>query len=277
LIAVSGTTITYAIPAGLNISSITGGGLSIDNRTSFVYDNEFRIRSGVRHHMHQYVKTYVYDKGRAWRLTVPHEQLIDSNSEASVHAACAPSYSKDIVTFEVAVASEAQGTTAVWSPGDMVFHILSGTIYVVLSVGVPVSGYRTIRCEQQNGLQLASDGTFIENLGAIGGPDDNTTWAGYIVHITTGAWLPTKLLWGKYTAGSGNVVEIDGGDGYGGDIWEYYAAGDPMYGIYSYPGMPIGSWPTIIASVTVGSPASIGLSAAAGADGRFPIFPYELR
>lgn len=207
---------------------------------------------------------------RRWRMTVTPEAFI---------AVTSPLYTNDTMTFLYPNAAQT-GTDVMQriTAGDILYHIESGTIFIVNSIGSPSGGNVLVTSTQQNNLQVDGSNVYVANLNPIPG------LAGETVIIKTGAVIPKNLHYGTFTSGSTAVASISDGTGTSSMATpSTYVAGDLLIGlaVSVSANMPYQQWPiapgTTISSVTDGTPGSAVLSANAIASGVYPLFPYELR
>ena len=213
---------------------------------------------------------------RRYDMTVMAPQLWDINGD-TLRFGVAPTWANDIVTLTVSsylflnAAGFWEGTPSV---GSIVLHYNSGTIFLVTAIAGPgTGGSYTITMQQQNNMQVnTATGAFVANLLT------DFTLAGYCWLFNTNLTIPSAVYWGNFTQGNANVTNVHRGDGYGGNLNQFLAAGDILVpAAIDDPGDP---WPiaagSTIFSVTNGSPGSIVLSQPATVTGRFPVFPTPI-
>jgi hypothetical protein len=236
-------------------------------------------------------------QGRLWRMTIPGDYPIDMSTRNV-------QYSSDTMTFNyddglITYSGIPYGMTV----GDMIYHINTGTIFVVTAIGPnngPAANMHLVTTQQQNNIQVVyNTGAWAANL------NTDTALSGYCILIRTGVMVPSDLHFGTFTSGSPNITNINRGEGNGTALTTYYANGDILYGSsspnalyggsgsnlpYSHPinnnsstytGAILGSvtngvgatGPGGTATLTTGAPGNVN----AIASGVYPLFPYELR
>lgn len=249
----------------------------------FFNKDEVSIATGFRTPMSQYVKRYVDSQGREWQITVPSEALIAMTDSGATPVA--PSYAGDVMTFGYFGAYQTSvGAMYRIDVGDILYHINTGTSFVVTAVAGPTGAdnHYVITTQQQNNIRTVG-GYGSDAYNFLSNANTDLALSGYTVLVKTGAVIPLKLFFGTFEKGSTSVTNVNLGDGNGGELATYYAAGDPFFSP-RYNAGDDARWPiadgTRIASVTagaVGSPGTITLDTPAICSGVFPIFPYELR
>jgi hypothetical protein len=240
------------------------------------YYDEALIYAGARYPVHQAARRYKDSQGREWGITLNSETILDMSNLGNAPI-FAMSYAGDILTFQYyTVFQDAPAADLFpysFQPGDILFHIGTGTIFVCTDIQGPFGSHYNINFQQQNNIRVNNDGTFLSNTN----PDPGLS--NYCLIIKTGATIPNVLYYGTFTAGSVNITDVNRGDGIGSDLTTYYAVGDLFYGV-PYNSGQYATYPitpgTKIASVTNGSPGSLTLTQPALCNGVFPIFPYEL-
>jgi hypothetical protein len=233
-------------------------------------DVQFAVNARVP--LTQFATGFVDEQGKPWRFgRLPGAQLL-SLSDSSF-APVAPAISGDVLKFEYASAYDAAYAAHV---GDILYHIPTGTIFIITAVGAPDTAHGNalpITARQMNNLTIHNDGSYATNTLA------DSTLSGYTNLINCSIDLPRTVEFGTFTAGSKAVSNVSRGDGYGVDISTFYKVGDRFTG-YAYNDAYL-NWPTgsgnSIASVTNGSPGSMTLSSDALASGRFPIYPLPIQ
>lgn len=159
--------------------------------------------------------------------------------------------------------------------GDILYHLNTGTIFVVTAIGAPDgSGNYPITTRQLNNMNVStSAGACTQNNIS----DIDVGGITYLVH--TGILnIPQKVFLGTFASGSSSVTNVMAAGG-ASDLASYVVAGDY---IWNYPlSDSYFQWPYTsggtINSVTPGSGSgSITLSANATISGRFPILPLPV-
>lgn len=251
----------------VNMAYFPALGTGLNN---YVHDREIQFNSSAgninRAPMSPAATEYVDQQHRRWRMTVPPETFIGVPN---------PSYTGDAMTFLYSNASQTSADVMRnLSAGDILYHIESGTIFIVNSVGAPSGGNVLVTSTQQNNLQVDGSNAYVANLNPI------PTLAGEVVVVKTGAVIPVNLHYGTFTAGSPAVTAISDGSG-ASHMLNNYVNGDMMLGLpNAIAGVAYRPWPiaagATISGVADGVPGSLTLSKNALASGVFPIFPYEL-
>lgn len=235
----------------------------------------------ARSPMTQAGRYYIDTQGRNWRLTVPSERVVTFTDTTQV--GIAPSYSADVMTFGYCAASQTGGTLRAAVAGDIIYHITTGTIFVITTVTGPISNANctnvyTVTTQQQNNITVTpGSNTFVSNLNSPA----NQLLPGSSVLIQTGAVIPQVLEYGTFSSSANTLATVSRGDGTtGGAFQTYYASGDPMFGPQfgtTYQPWPVGSTGNSLTGVTNGSPGSGTMTNNGTVSGIFPIFPYEIR
>lgn len=256
---------------GTNFTGIGSGS------ASQVFGDEINFRNSslgvpTRTSMTQCAKNYTDSFGRRWKMTVTPEFTTGVGAFGS-----GPTYSNDQMSFGWPTANQtATNVMENLAPGDMLYHVNTGTLFVVTAVGAPAGGNYPITTIQQNNLLVNASNVFVANLN----PSPSLA-AGNIIIIKTGAVIPSVLEYGTFTSGNPNVASISDGSGTS-HMASNYVNGDIFFGLpTSISGsMPYRQWPvtpgSVLSAVTDGAPGTLTLSHNALASGVFPLFPYEL-
>lgn len=161
--------------------------------------------------------------------------------------------------------------------GDILFHLPSGTIFVVMEIGAgehASSHARPIVTKQLNNMLTDADGTFRAQSSS------HLALAGDTLLLNDSIDLPAQVYYGDFDA-KGNITKVERGDGFAGDIAKFLSVGDVLFPFSwndAYLSWPIAnSFEETIATVTVGSPASLTLAGAGAVTaGPFPIYPLPI-
>jgi len=240
----------------------------------------------LHNQMTQYARFYKDQWGRKWDMTVTQSNAAYANPSSGIPFA--PTYGSgtngDTMSFYYATSQQNRYGWGI-DPGDILFSGITGTIWVVLTVGASDGTNNLITTRQQNNLITAQDNsnTFVKNLNPQ--PDLSFgTWNEPLIIIKTGAYIPSVLNYGTFTVGSPNVTNItwDVGTPGSSDMANKVMNGDQFFGVSDQYGNrpPDRLWPfahgTVVSAVTDGTPGSLTLSKNALVSGVYPIFPYEL-
>jgi len=214
--------------------------------------------------MTQAAREYVDQQNRRWRMTVPPEVFISITS---------PGYAADVMTFSYSDALQTNANVMYnLTPGDMLYHVESGTIFVVNSIGAPSGGFDLVTCTQQNNLQVDASNAYVANLNPI------PSLAGETVIIRTGAVIPAILEYATFNTSNGNLASISDGTGTS-QMANYYVNGDYFFGLTN-PATAYRPWPiaagSTLSAVSDGTPGTATLSKTGLFAGVFPLFPYEI-
>ncbi|MBI5003507.1 hypothetical protein HZC00_00220 [Candidatus Kaiserbacteria bacterium] len=219
----------------------------------------------------QWATGFIDTSGKAWTFEqVPNSQLITLANAA--YAPVAPAVSGDMLTFQYAASIN---TSRPIHAGDILFHIPSGTLFIVTLVGAPDpahAGALPITARQMNNMKINSDGSFAAQLLT------DTSLSGYTELIDTSRDMPRQVEYGDFTTGSTAVKNVSRWDNVGNDITQYLSPGDGLLG-YAWNDAYL-NWPVLsgnaIQSITNGSSSLITLSKPARRTGRFPIYPVPI-
>lgn len=250
-----------------------GGGLAsqrYDDEISFQNSNAgFQLRAP----MTQFAKAYVDSFGRRWRMTLTPEFTTGPANLNNIQ------YTNDQMTFGWATANQTSANPMqVISPGMLIFHTATLTLFVVTVVGTVSGGFFPITTIQQNNLVVDATNTFVKNLNT-----NPSLTGGSIIFIQTAAVIPSTLNYGTFTSGSPNVTAITDGSATSHMLSPAnYANGDICYGLPTTISgtVPYRQWPiapgSTLGTIVDGTPGTLVLSKNALASGVFPIFPYEI-
>jgi hypothetical protein len=243
-----------------------------------------------RRQMSQASYLYQDSQYRLWNMAVPVEYLVDMTTVGGGGTVTYPG-NADTMTFHFDQSLMVSGSAFKLSPGDLLYHQNTGTIFLVTIVGANVGGgggYVPVTTQQQNNILVDTLGnsTFVSNLN----PD--TALTGYTIIIKTGVWIPAQLEYGTFTSGSATISHVHRGDGNGTDLATYYSVGDIWYGInwnynsttpaptapgFSYPLAQFGATLTAVTNGTAGGEGSITMNTTSAVSGIYPLFPYALK
>jgi hypothetical protein len=210
---------------------------------------------------------------RQWTfLTGPSNALINISSGGGYTSTGAALVGCDGMTFTLLGAYQTNQSIAL-TAGDMLYHLNTGTSWVVTVVGSPVGGNYPITTQQMNNMNVDNTGACTSNN--ISDP----TVGGNTVVIKTGFQsIPEVVEFGDFANGSTTISNVNRGDGYGGNLSTYVNVGDQFW---TYSTQDNGYlWPyaanSTVATVTNGTPGTLTLSAAPTLSGRFPILPVPV-
>jgi len=243
--------------------------------TSYTHDAQVSYRSSAgaltRAPMTQGATEYTDQIKRQWKITVPNENTFNFASFTN----SGPTYANDQMTFGYLQAFQEHADFMYHlAVGDILFVLNTWTIFVVTAVGVLAGGAYPITTIQQNNLQIDGTNAFVKNF------NSDTTLAGSIVIIKTGAVIPLTLNYATFSSGSGNLTAVT--TGAASSMANNIVNGDVFFGLSQSvaAGMPYQKWPvasgSIVSAVNDGA-GTVTLSKNALASGTFPLFPYELR
>jgi hypothetical protein len=229
----------------------------------------------VRQQMTQSCQEFADLTGASWRILAKNNQVTVAITDAGTFPV-GPVLTGDVLTFSVAGALQENNVQINFTPGDLFFHISTGTLFVVTTVGAKTGGNYPITCLQMNNMQV--DPTTLAMTTQR--MSDPTFTVGTCLLQRCGPVMPQQVEFGTFTSGSTAVSNVSRGDGYGGNLSTYYIAGDAMTGYVFSAATNADKWPigalNSIASVTNGSPGSAVLSANATQSGDFPIYPLPI-
>ncbi len=214
-------------------------------------------------------------RGRHWWLEGPAAGILDFASASFVKSA--PEWRGDVMSFTYRGVRQSSLRTAL-SPGSLIYAVVSGTLFVVTSIGErDGNGDHSITCLQLNNLRLnIKTGEVIAN----DCPNLKSRGIAYISHANID--LPREVAFGAFVSGSSSVVPIAGSEGSSEIVAGGLAAPVRLHGT------PAGSiagdrWPIRPDGATI-SPNSgdapsgaFGLSHDAVSTGIFPIYPVPIR
>jgi hypothetical protein len=171
-------------------------------------------------------------------------------------------------------ASQQRSQNGLLRPGDIFYHQITGTIWVVESVGTPSPTNYPVVLRQQNNMKVTNTGACLANNLAVMS-HANT----YQIHVT--AAIPGIVYYCDFIAGSTALSNCDRGDKNGSQLARLVLVGDKFWaGRINESSM---MWPfapnATISSVTNGTNSSSGsviLSSAAAKTGRFALLPFPV-
>jgi hypothetical protein len=249
-----------------------GGGLACQVLDDEVHFQNSGLGVVARAPMTQCAKNYNDTFGRRWQMTVTTEVATGVGTFSS-----GPTYSNDQMSFGWPSANQTSSNVMQnLAVGDILFHVNTGTIFVITVVGALSGGNYPITTVQQNNLQVNSTNVFVANINP-----DPTLAAGNIIIIKTGAIIPSVLEYATFSSGSPSVTAISDGSGTS-HMLNNYANGDYFFGLPTTISstVPYRQWPitpgSVLSAVTDGTPGTLTLSKNALVSGVFPLFPYEL-
>ncbi|MBB4200275.1 hypothetical protein CCR94_08285 [Rhodoblastus sphagnicola] len=213
--------------------------------------------------INQFVSGMLSAGRRSWRLGVGQEPLLRLWRQG------APTFDGEHMTFVLPPRVQEKFNLDP-APGDLLYHVASGTIFSVMSIGPATREGITIRSRQLNNISVAphSD-AFVSNDLADKKLD------GVTVYISTRAVLPTEMYYADFIVGSTLASNVHRGDGCAPDLSRHYQPGDVFASAPAdaFARSPIAA-NSLIVSVAAGSPGTLVFSKPAVATSQnVPIYP----
>ena len=227
----------------------------------------------TRRNLNQANTGFIDARGNRWTFARKPGNALIQLSTASGFLKSAPAMNGDRLQFKYDAKFQTSPALADFAmqPGDFLYAKNSSTLFVVETVGEPISGGVAVVARQMNNMRVdLATGAMIENHN----PDQ--AFAGSTLLIKSSTPVLKQVAFGDFTAGSPLVQNVRRAEGSGANDIQ---PGDRLYGtVAPEPALnPPFDQAVDVVSTTDGLAGSVLLSRPAIATRRAPIYPIPLK